>query len=61
MGLEYHRSFYYYKRGKSKKIDGITIGPQFDDTDPFYLDGQRLIKNNAKDFATEKFSKIKNN
>lgn len=45
--------------GKSKSIDGITIGSQFDDTDPFYLDGQRLIHNNASEFVTEKFSKIK--
>ena len=45
--------------GKSKNIDGITIGVQFNDSDPFYLDGQRLIKNNATDFVTEKFSKIK--
>lgn len=45
--------------GKSKEIDGITIGPQFNSSDPFYLDGQRLIKNTATDFVTEKFSKIK--
>jgi len=45
--------------GKSKSIDGITQGPQFDDNDPFYLDGQRLIKLSDTDFVTEKFSKIK--
>lgn len=45
--------------GKSKEIDGITIGPQFDNTDPFYLDGQRLIKINDTEYVTEKFSKIR--
>ncbi|NML72095.1 hypothetical protein HHL23_20210 [Chryseobacterium sp. RP-3-3] len=45
--------------GKSKEIDGITIGSQFNDTDPYYLDGQRLIKINATEFTTEKFSKVK--
>lgn len=45
--------------GKSKEIDGTTIGPQFDDNDPFYLDGQRLIKLDDNNFVTEKFSKIK--
>lgn len=45
--------------GKSKEIDGITIGPQFDNDDPFYLDGQRLIKKSSSVFETEKFSKIK--
>ncbi|MDR6405866.1 MULTISPECIES: SpvB/TcaC N-terminal domain-containing protein [Chryseobacterium] len=45
--------------GKSKEIDGITIGPQFDDADPFYLDGQRLIKIDANTFVTERFSKVK--
>lgn len=45
--------------GKSKEIDGITIGAQFNDNDPFYLDGQRLIKIDANNFVTEKFSKIK--
>lgn len=45
--------------GRSKNIDGITIGTQFNDSDPFYLDGQRLIKNSSTDFSTEKFSKIK--
>lgn len=47
------------KGGKSKEIDGVTIGPQYDSLDPFYLDGQRLIKISATEFATEKFSKIK--
>ncbi|WP_312751093.1 RHS repeat-associated core domain-containing protein [Epilithonimonas hominis] len=45
--------------GKSKNIDGITQGPQFDNNDPFYLDGQRLIKLSDTNFVTEKFSKIK--
>ena len=45
--------------GKSKLIDGITIGPQFDQNDPFYLDGQRLLTENNIDFTTEKYSKIK--
>ncbi|MFC0343431.1 polymorphic toxin type 23 domain-containing protein [Epilithonimonas hispanica] len=45
--------------GKSKDIDGLTIGPQFNDGDPFYLDGQRLIKNSDNTYSTEKFSKIK--
>lgn len=45
--------------GKSKEIDSITVGTQFNDTDPFYLDGQRLIKIDANNFVTEKFSKIK--
>ncbi|HAP94963.1 MAG TPA: hypothetical protein DCP54_04280, partial [Chryseobacterium sp.] len=45
--------------GKSKEVDGITIGPQFDNTDPFYLDGQRLIKITDYEYVTEKFSKIK--
>ncbi|MCX8532158.1 RHS repeat-associated core domain-containing protein [Chryseobacterium luquanense] len=45
--------------GKSKEIDGITLGTQFNDDDPYYLDGQRLIQNDANNFVTEKFSKIK--
>ncbi|MDQ1858423.1 RHS repeat-associated core domain-containing protein [Chryseobacterium sp. WLY505] len=45
--------------GKSKEIDGITIGSQFDNTDPYYLDGQRLIKINETTFSTERFSKLK--
>ena len=45
--------------GKSKEIDGVTQGTQFNDSDPFYLDGQRLIKINDTDFVTEKFSKVK--
>jgi RHS repeat-associated protein len=45
--------------GKSKQIDGLSTGPQFDGTDPFYLDGQRLIANSSTDFVTEKFSKLK--
>lgn len=45
--------------GKSKDVDGVTIGPQFDESDPYYLDGQRLIKVTDTDYSTEKFSKIK--
>jgi RHS repeat-associated protein len=45
--------------GRSKLIDGITKGPQFNDQDPFYLDGERLIKISAAEYVTEKFSKIK--
>lgn len=45
--------------GKSKEIDGITIGPQYDGKDPYYLDGQRLIKIDETTFATEKLSKVK--
>lgn len=45
--------------GKSKHIDGITIGPQYLGQDPFYLDGQRLLEISATDFVTEKYSKIK--
>lgn len=45
--------------GKSKEIDGITIGPQFNNTDPFYFDGQRLLEINTTTYVTEKFSKIK--
>ncbi|WP_167027646.1 RHS repeat-associated core domain-containing protein [Chryseobacterium sp. Tr-659] len=45
--------------GKSKEIDGVTIGPQFNSDDPYYLDGQRLIKINDTSFATEKYSKVK--
>ncbi|MEN2436559.1 SpvB/TcaC N-terminal domain-containing protein [Weeksellaceae bacterium A-14] len=47
------------KGGKSKSVDGITQGPQFNDNDPFYLDGQRLIKLTSTSFITEKFSKLK--
>ncbi|WP_445721381.1 RHS repeat-associated core domain-containing protein [Flavobacterium sp.] len=45
--------------GKSKHIDGITIGRQFNDQDPFYLDGQRLIQISSTTYETEKYSKIK--
>lgn len=45
--------------GKSKEIDGITMGVQFDSTDPYYLDGQRLIKVNETNYATQRFSKLK--
>lgn len=45
--------------GKSKYIDGITIGNQFNAQDPYYLDGQRLIQTSSTTFETEKYSKIK--
>lgn len=45
--------------GKSKYIDGITIGPQFNTSDPFYLDGQRLLMVSSTVYETEKYSKIK--
>ncbi|MGC4040404.1 MAG: SpvB/TcaC N-terminal domain-containing protein [Flavobacterium sp.] len=45
--------------GRSNYIDGITIGPQYNNSDPFYLDGQRLLATGATTFETEKYSKIK--
>jgi len=46
--------------GKSKKIDGIYEGAQFNDNDPYYLDGQRLIQiGNSQEYQTEHFSHIK--
>ncbi|SDF50744.1 RHS repeat-associated core domain-containing protein [Epilithonimonas hungarica] len=45
--------------GKSKEVDGVTRGPQFNDSDPFYLDGQRLLKITDNEYVTEIFSKIK--
>jgi len=45
--------------GKSKHLDGITQGPQFNTEDPFYLDGQRLLQTTPSVFETEKYSKIK--
>lgn len=45
--------------GTDKVIDGISRGPQFDQNDPFYLDGQRLIEINSTTFETEHYSKIK--
>ncbi|PZQ91384.1 MAG: hypothetical protein DI548_01625, partial [Flavobacterium johnsoniae] len=45
--------------GKSKLIDGVTIGVQYDGQDPFYLDGERLLKVSATTYVTEKYSKIK--
>ena len=44
--------------GKSKNIDGNNDGPQFDGTDPYYLDGERLIEISPNNFVTEKYSKI---
>lgn len=54
--------------GKSQYLDGLTQGVQFDNKDPLYLDGQRLIfagevgePDDPKDalYVTEKLSKIK--
>lgn len=45
--------------GRSKETDGITIGSQFDNNDPYYLDGQRLLKKNDTDYVLQTFSKIK--
>ncbi|MFP5040288.1 RHS repeat-associated core domain-containing protein [Parasediminibacterium sp. JCM 36343] len=46
--------------GKSKAIDGMTIGAQNDGSDPFYLDGQRLVPGaESNTFVTQKFSTIK--
>ena len=45
--------------GKSKRIDGITVGRQYTADDPYYLDGQRLLKINTTTYQTEKYSKIK--
>ncbi|WP_026711072.1 RHS repeat-associated core domain-containing protein [Flavobacterium filum] len=47
--------------GKSKFIDGITKGSQFDGSDPFYLDGERLLTVSPTIFETQKYSKIKIN
>ncbi|MDR2121540.1 MAG: hypothetical protein LBP34_00305, partial [Flavobacteriaceae bacterium] len=45
--------------GTSKEIDGITRGAQLNGSDPFYLDGQRLIKINETTYETQVFSKLK--
>ncbi|MXV37283.1 hypothetical protein GO491_01135 [Flavobacteriaceae bacterium Ap0902] len=47
--------------GKSKNIDGVYEGPRFDESDPFYLDGQRLIGFNylPNSGVTEVYSTIK--
>ncbi len=47
------------KGGKSKETDGITIGIQFDDSDPYYLDGQRLLKKTETEYVLQTFSKTK--
>ena len=44
--------------GKSLKIDNSNEGIVFDGTDPYYLDGQRLIASNGE-FRTEALSAIK--
>src|SRR5690606_664158 len=46
--------------GKSKRIDGTNIGIQYDGNDPYYLDGQRLIKVGASnEYVTEQYNQIK--
>ena len=46
--------------GKNKKIDGINEGIQYDGTDPYYLDGLRLIQIGSSDeYVTEQYSQIK--
>ncbi|WP_334124575.1 RHS repeat-associated core domain-containing protein [Empedobacter brevis] len=45
--------------GKNKRIDGIYQGIQYNGNDPFYLDGQRLIKVDETNYITESLSKIK--
>ncbi|MGI9526106.1 MAG: SpvB/TcaC N-terminal domain-containing protein, partial [Weeksellaceae bacterium] len=48
--------------GKVKHIDGEYEGPQFDESDPYYLDGQRLIgfdDENPNTAVTEIYSTIK--
>ncbi len=44
--------------GTSKEIEGITRGPQFTDSDPLYLDGQRLIKTGTNTYETRLYSKV---
>ncbi len=44
--------------GTSKEIEGITRGPQYTDSDPFYLDGQRLVKTGENSYETRLFSKL---
>lgn len=45
--------------GKDKETDGFTVGPQFDNNDPYYLDGQRLLKKTDTDYVLKTFSKVK--
>lgn len=46
--------------GKIDKIDGINEGVQYDGTDPYYLDGQRLIQiGTSNQYVTEQYSHIK--
>lgn len=45
--------------GRSASTDMLTIGPQFDGRDPFYLDGERLVAEEPNRWVTEKYSKIK--
>lgn len=46
--------------GKSNRIDGINEGVQYNGTDPYYLDGQRLIQiGTSNEYKTEQYSQIK--
>ncbi|WP_025124108.1 RHS repeat-associated core domain-containing protein [Myroides odoratimimus] len=45
--------------GKSEEVDGVVRGVQFDGKDPYYLDGQRLLSDDNKNYTTQLFSKIK--
>ncbi|WP_300685078.1 RHS repeat-associated core domain-containing protein [Chryseobacterium sp.] len=47
------------KGGKSQETDGMTIGVQFNETDPYYLDGQRLLKKSDTEYITKNYSQIK--
>ncbi len=44
--------------GKKKAIDGYNQGPQYDENDPFYLDGNRMIQN-GNHYILEAFSNVK--
>ncbi len=44
--------------GTSKEIEGITRGAQFTESDPYYLDGQRLIKTGTNTYETRLYSKV---
>ena len=45
--------------GKSFAVDGINQGVQYDNTDAWYLDGQRLVPESATLFRTQNYSQIK--
>ncbi len=42
--------------GKIEKIDGVTEGMQYDDQDPYYLDGNRMLKQPNGTYVLENFS-----